>query len=121
MSPLVSRLITDHGVPQVDEAGPPATPGLTALFIPGKASESADVAVILPELLKAFAGRLHAAVAAPAAESALAARFAVFVTPALVFLRDGQPVATVTKVRDWSEYGATVRSLLLEDAPCSKV
>lgn len=119
MSPLVSRLTTDHGMPLVDEAGIPAGPGLTALFLPGNSGESGDVAVILPELVKAFAGRMSAVVAAPEAEKALAARFAVFVTPALVFLRDGRDVATVTKVRDWADYGATVRSLL-EDAPCSK-
>ncbi|KJS41487.1 MAG: hypothetical protein VR70_04925 [Rhodospirillaceae bacterium BRH_c57] len=110
--PLVARLTTDHGVPLVDDASLPTDAGLTAVFLPGASGESGDVAVVLPELLKAFAGRLSAAVAAPEAEAALAARFAVFVTPALVFLRGGEQVGALTKVRDWAVYRDTIQTLL---------
>ena len=48
---------------------------------PAQRSEAADVAVVLPELLAAFAGRLRAAIIARAAEAALAPRFRVVVLP----------------------------------------
>ena len=49
--------------------------------------EADDVAVILPELVKAFPGELRGAVVARAAEEALKGRFGVAVFPSIAVVR----------------------------------
>jgi len=78
--------------------------------------ESDDVAVVLPELLKAFAGRFRGAVVALAAEDKLKARFQVVMGPSLVVARGGDVLDVITKIRDWSEYVARLSAALAPDA-----
>lgn len=66
--------------------------------------ESNDVAVILPELLKAFAGRLTAAVVDASAERALHQRYAFNKWPALVFLRRGEYLGVIIGIHDWATF-----------------
>lgn len=116
--PLIDRLTSDHGLPLIDDLAA-INAGLWVLFFPGNPTqhrESLDVAVILPELLRAFAWRLSGAVVAPAADSALAAQCGVFVHPCLVFLRDGEVIHTIPKVRDWADYVRDITGLLAEAA-----
>ncbi len=92
----------------------------TLLFFtgdPALRSESADVAVVLPELLAFFRGHLRAAVIARSAEDALKARFHVQVVPSLVFTRGPAPLGVMPRIRDWSDYVATIQSLLDPGAP----
>jgi hydrogenase-1 operon protein HyaE len=109
-APLIDALIERHGLPLVDEIGLDAFVAdrtHSLLFLVGdpvKYPEALDVAVILPELIKAFAGRFQAAVIAPESEQALQARFGFSRWPALVLLRGDAYVGAITRVRNWDEY-----------------
>lgn len=126
-TPLIAALGTRYGVPDVDEtsidaflapaAGEPAHALLFFTGDPRERGETHDVAVVLPELLRAFAGRLRAAVVSRAAEAALKARFGVNVFPSLVLARGADPVAVLPKIRDWSDYCDAIERGLDPDAP----
>lgn len=119
--PLVARLVDEFGLPEVDAGsvdGFLAAPGNAVLLFtedPKKFPESADVAVVLPELMAAFPGAFRAAVVARQAERALQGRFGFARWPALVFLRDGDAVGTITGMHDWDDFQARVGTLL--DSP----
>ncbi|MGZ8181521.1 MAG: hydrogenase [Methylobacter sp.] len=74
--------------------------------------ESHDVAVILPELLKAFTGRLQAAVISKAIERELQARFHFTKWPSLVFLRGGEYLGVITGIKNWQEYLVEITQIL---------
>ena len=78
--------------------------------------ESDDVAVVLPELLKAFAGRFRGAVIALAAEDRLKLRFGVVMAPSLVVARGAETLDVITKIRDWSDYVARLSAALAPNA-----
>ncbi|QGM96804.1 hypothetical protein [Methylocystis parvus] len=84
---------------------------------PAQRPESGDVAVIFPELLKAFEGRLSGAVVAREAEKSLGARFQVDVLPSLAVIRDGATIGVIPRIRDWPEYLEKIEALLAPDAP----
>jgi hydrogenase-1 operon protein HyaE len=124
--PLLTALIARHGLPLVDELSIDGFFASSAerphalLFFSGVGAprpESSDVAVLFPELLKVFAGKLRGAVVAPEAEARLKGRFQVFVFPSLVVTRDGQPVAVLPKILDWAEYNQKIAAALAADAP----
>lgn len=122
-SPLLRALREKHGVVEVDEASIDAfltdAPHALLFFAgdPAQRSETHDVAVILPQLIAAFAGRLAPAIVAPAAENALARRFLVGVYPSLVVTRGADPVGVLPKVWDWADYCARITGWLRPDAP----
>jgi hydrogenase-1 operon protein HyaE len=74
--------------------------------------ESSDVAVILPELVKVFNGRLQAAVIAKPIERELQARFRFTGWPSLVFLRNGEYLGVITGIRNWQEYKQEIAAIL---------
>lgn len=108
--PLVERLLREFNLPEVGTEGVDeflAPPGDAVLFFteePKKYPESADVAVILPELMQALPGRFRAAVVDRASERALQKRFGFARWPALVFVRNGDVVGAITGMHDWDEF-----------------
>ena len=120
MSVFVDRLIRDHGYPVASSENIEdliAHQECLVLFFanePNRYPESNDVAVILPELHKAFADRFAVAVVARESEAALQERFPFPQWPALVFLRRGVQVGAICKVRDWSEYRASIADMLAD-------
>ncbi len=108
--PLIARLVDTPGARWVDLASLDdwlARPGDGVLFFAGdpvRCPECLDVAVVLPELQRAFPGRLHVGVARVQDEDALARRFGSQRWPALVFVRDGGYVTTVSGMLDWDDY-----------------
>ncbi len=126
-SALVRALANRHRLPHVDEtnvdaflapaAGEPIHAVLFFTGDPVQRAESDDVAVIFPELLAAFSGRLRGAVVTPAAEEKLKARFHVHALPCLVITRSAAPVGIIAKVRDWSDYIERIEVFLTPDAP----
>lgn len=126
-SPLIRALTERLGLPVLDAAtvdgflAPRAdAPAHAVLFFtgdPSQRAEAADVAVVLPELLAAFAGRLRAAVIARTAEAALAPRFRVAVLPSLVVMRGTDPLAVLPRICGWSDYLARLEQALAPDAP----
>lgn len=115
-----ATLVVDAAELEAFLAPAPDRPANAILFFAGAGQnrpETSDVAVILPELLRAFAGRLRAAVIAPEAEQALRARFQVHVFPSLVITRGVEPVGVLQKVWDWSDYLTKIECWLAPDAP----
>jgi hydrogenase-1 operon protein HyaE len=112
--PLVEQLVSRHGGAWVDTDTVDdwlAGPGERVLFFGGdpvRFPECLDVAVVLPELRRHVARPFEIGVALPSAEDALARRFGSQRWPALVFLRDGGYVATVSGMLDWDVYVAEV-------------
>lgn len=108
--PLIERLAQQPGAAWVDAASLDAfvaQPGDRALFFAGdpvRFPEGLDVAVVLPELQRAFAGRFAVGVVRREDEEALARRYGSQRWPALVFLRDGDYVTTIAGMLDWDVY-----------------
>ncbi|SFM33260.1 hydrogenase accessory protein [Shimia aestuarii] len=117
--PLITRLVEEMGWPNLandsDLAEFTSREGVHVLFVPGDAKrnlETADVAVILPELKLAFQGRFDCAVVDDAIETAVREQTGVLKTPSLIFYRDGQVIGGIPRVRDWDEYMQRIAQIL---------
>jgi hydrogenase-1 operon protein HyaE len=117
-SPLIEQLVEKHGYPRLtadnlDQTLQSDTP-LVLFFTeePKRYPESNDVAVVLPELVKAFPGRLKAVVVDRSLEPVLKDRYDIIVWPTLVFLRGGRFLDKITRIRDWSEYMKRIPQIL---------
>lgn len=115
LPPLVVRLTQDRGMPLLaeEDAGKlAAAGGEWLIFLPGHGQnliETADVAVILVELLTVFGGRLNAAVAGAELEKILRRRLDGIALPALVAVRGHELLGSVSRVLDWHDYIETIR------------
>lgn len=124
LAPLMQRLIDRHGAAAVDLATLDAWlehAGEQVLFFSGdpvRFPEGLDVAVVLPELQSQFGQRFRVGVVLRADEDAVARRFGVQHWPSLVFVRDGQYVATVAGMKDWDIYLREVATAL--DTPARR-
>ncbi|GIL05967.1 MAG: hypothetical protein BroJett031_24870 [Betaproteobacteria bacterium] len=74
--------------------------------------ETLDLAVVVPELAQAFAGRFRVGLLLQAPARALAPRFGFRRWPALVMLKDGKYVGAIDGLRDWRDYLDEVARLL---------
>lgn len=117
--PLIARLEHEYGYPRLahahDVAEFLARPGQHCLFIPGdprRNLETADAAVILPELRMAFQNAFDCAVIDDAIEAALREHYRALKTPGLLFFRGPDFLGAIEKVRDWSDYLARVTHIL---------
>jgi len=119
--PLVERLVRELGAPELgadDVDAFLAAPGDVVLFFtedPKQYPESADVAVILPELIRSLPGGFRTAGVERASERILQKRFGFARWPALVFVRNGDVVGAITGMHDWNEFVQKARELL--DSP----
>lgn len=89
--------------------------GDVALLISGpheRLVEVNDVAVIYPELIKAFKGRLSPAVIDRADERELQLRYRFNAFPAIIFVREGEYLGAITRLLDWTEYLETIQEIL---------
>jgi hydrogenase-1 operon protein HyaE len=117
-SPLIEKMIDHNSYPIVSQDSLDAfakTHEFTVLFFsenPKNFPESNDVAVILPELMQAFGGRIQVGVVDREHERPLQARFRFRTFPALVFLKNGSYLDVITKVKNWSEYTEEVQRIL---------
>ena len=119
--PLISRLTDQLGWPlcstweELTEFT--ERPGWQVAFVPGDVArnlETADVAVILPELRMAFQGVFDCAVIDDAIESRLRHETKVLKCPSLIFFYNGEFVAGIPKVRDWDEYMSRITQILVK-------
>ncbi len=88
---------------------------VTALFFAGehdRTGESADVAVVLRELVRCHGGRLRAGVMQIADERKLKALFGVTTTPTLVFVRGRKTLGAIERMKGWDHYAERVGELL---------
>jgi len=79
---------------------------------PEKRVETADVAIVLMEFLKAHAGELHVGVVSPEAEAETMKALAVFALPSLVFFKGRERLETIPKIQDWSVYAEALPRLI---------
>ena len=122
--PLIDRLTSELAWPRLTDHDSRtafcAGPGIRVLFIPGDPKrnlETADVAVILPELRQAFQNAFDCAVIDDCIETETREDVAVYKTPSLIFFRDGVQIGALPKVRDWSDYMARITQILSLPAP----
>jgi hypothetical protein len=88
---------------------------VTALFFAGErdpGGESADVAVVLRELVRCNAGRLRAGVMDAPDERKLKALFGVSTTPTLVFVRGRTTLGSIERMKGWEQFAARVDEIL---------
>lgn len=121
--PLLTRLEVEFGWPRLhnrhDVVEFAARPGAHCLLIPGdprRNLESADAAVILPELRVAFQHAFDCALVDDAIEAALREETRALKTPALLFYREGRFLGAIEKVRDWSDYLDRITHILQRPA-----
>lgn len=119
--PLIARLTDEMSWPALNDTGSLEAytdqPGVHVLFVPGDPArnlETADVAVILPELKMTFQGRFDCAVVGDAIETQLREDTRVLKTPSLIFYRDGQMIGAIPRVRDWDEYIMRINQILAQ-------
>jgi len=116
-APLIDRLVTELAYPLVDTDNldeiASSTECLVLFFTedPKRFPETNDVAVVLPELVKAFP-RLTPAVVARGDEKILQNRYGFTSWPALVFLRRGGYLGVITGIQDWQVYLQRITRLL---------
>ena len=118
---LIEALITKHGFVRCDGRNrgclSQREPGKRAVLHgdPERLVEVADVAVILPEILTEFKGRLTPALVEKSAERGLQRRYRFNAFPALVFLRGGEYLGAICRVLDWQDYLMEVQSILARE------
>ena len=118
-SPLIQRLFDDYGYPEITQPEHDTfvnqDDGTAVLFFagdPNRYRDTTDVAVVLPELVKALDGRLRPGVVAHSAEIPLQKHYGFKTWPALVFVRNGGYLGTITGIQNWSDYLQQIESLL---------
>jgi hydrogenase-1 operon protein HyaE len=119
-SPLIDALTSRHGFALVNEE----TVGdfvcanaRSVLFFAGDSErlvESDDVAVVLPELVKAFPGLVPALVE-KSAERPLQLRYRFNAFPALVFLRGDGYLGALTRLLSWRDYLTEIEAILTRE------
>lgn len=117
--PLIDRLTGEMGWPHLTTHADVATfiegPGAHCLFIPGDPArnlETADAAVILPELRIAFQGAFDCAVVDNAIEADVRQAYKALKTPGFLFFREGRFLGAIEKIRDWSDYMIRIPHIL---------
>jgi hydrogenase-1 operon protein HyaE len=110
VTPLLARLVNEFGATWVDDTTVSdwgAQGGDRVLLLAGdpvQFPEGQDVAAVLPELMRSFAGRFQVAVVPRESEAAVAKRYGSQRWPTLIFLRDGHYVTALAGMQDWDVY-----------------
>lgn len=118
LHPLIERLCAQTGAPVLEVAGFDGwadQPGRALLVFtedPVMYRETLDLAVIVPELAKVFAGHFRTGVLPQAAARLISTRYGFRRWPALVMLKDGQYVGAIDGLRDWNDYLDEFKRLL---------
>lgn len=120
-SPLIERLQHEFHYPLVDASNLTAFlkgNACTALFFtedPKRFHESNDVAVVLPELVKAFPNQFTPAIVARSDEKKLQSLYGFQAWPALVFLRGQNYLGAITGIQDWAVYLTDIKTILASE------
>ena len=116
--PLVKMLIDEHNYPVITEENHDewtSAQDYSMLFFGGDGEhldETPDVAVVVPMLEKHFRDKFKPAGVAREAERPLQVKYRFNAFPALVFLKDGQYLGTITRMQDWTDYVSMVEEIL---------
>lgn len=111
---LLSRLAAEQGVAVIAAADLEATaasePRLAVLLTAAKSPESWDVAVVLPEVLRACGG-IRGVALEPAESARLASRYGIDKYPSVVMLREGRYTGVIEGMQDWEPFCLAVAQL----------
>lgn len=117
--PLIDRLETEFGWPRLATIEAvtafAAAPGAHCLFVPGDPArnlETADAAVILPELRAAFQNAFDCAIVDDRVEARVRETWRALKTPGFLFFREGAYLGDIQKIRDWDDYLVRVSHIL---------
>ena len=116
--PLIAQLFSRHGFTDLragNFAAFVAQPGHALLLFtedPVRYKETLDIAVVVPELVRAFPGRFAVGVLLPEAAREFHVRYGFRRWPAVVLLKDGAYVGAIDGLRNWDEYVDAVGRLL---------
>lgn len=117
--PLLTRLERELHWPRLHSMSDVAEfldrPGLHCLFIPGdpvRNLETADAAVILPELRMVFQHAFDCALIDDAIEATLRETHRALKTPGFLFFDQGRYLGAVEKIRDWDDYLQRITHIL---------
>lgn len=119
--PLLDQLVSRHGFTPLDADSIDAFAASAghALLVftedPVRYKETLDLAVIAPEIARAFDGRFRVGVLLPAAARKVAPRYGFARWPALVMLKDGAYVGAIDGLRNWDEYLDETMQLLARE------
>ncbi len=124
--PLIQRLVDELHYVEVTVASHDEfvnQAGMNVLFFPGDpevAKDATDVAVVLPELVDRFDGRLRPGIVIDTYGDGktLKRHYGFSAYPSLVFVRSGDYVGTITRIADWAEYLEKISSFF--DAAASR-
>jgi len=119
--PLIERLLAELGYTEINLTNHDsfvAEAGMNVIFFPGNPEtvrDSTDVAVVLPELVEAFAGQIRPGVVTDTFGDGkqLKRQYGFTEYPALVFVRDGDYVGTIARVQDWADYLGKISDLFV--------
>ncbi|MDP2781862.1 hydrogenase-1 expression HyaE [Devosia sp.] len=117
-SPLLQSIIEREGYPVVDHDDLDAVTvelPFAMLFVAGDAlrvAESNDVAVVVPELDKAFAGAITPLIVSRDSERDIQRRYRFNAFPVLIFLRYGEYLGVIPRVQDWNDYIRDIPEIL---------
>ena len=118
LHPLLEQLVSRHGFTAVDADSiddfTHAAGHAMLVFTedPVRYKETLDLAVIAPEVARAFAGQFRVGVLYPDSARKVAPRFGFARWPALVMLRNGAYVGAIDGLRNWDEYLDETQRLL---------
>ncbi|HXW10840.1 MAG TPA: hypothetical protein VD737_09500 [Steroidobacteraceae bacterium] len=79
--------------------------------------EGRDVAIVVRELLRQYAGRVALGLVDRRDETAVMAKTGVVVLPAVAFVADGRTVDVVARMRDWGAYAQAAERLFADGDP----
>jgi len=91
---------------------------MNVLFLrgdPTTVKDATDVAVVLPELVAAFDGKLNPGVVTDTFGDGkdMKRKYGFSHFPALVFVRDGEYVGAISRIQDWADYLEQIGNLLV--------
>jgi len=116
--PLVEQLFSRHGCTELksdDIEAFLARPGHALLVFtedPMRFRETLDLAVVVPQLQRAYPDRFAVGVLLPEAARQVQRRYGFQRWPALVMLKDGHYVGAIDGLRNWDEYLQEMQALL---------
>lgn len=119
LHPLLAQLVSKHGFTDLRAESFDAfaeAPGRALIAFtedPVRFKETLDLAVIVPEIARAFAGAFRVGVLLPESARAIATRYAFRRWPALVMLAEGQYVGAIDGLRNWDEYLSEIAELVV--------
>lgn len=126
-NPIFQRLFGEAGFLLLSSDGLDnflATPGLKMLVFaddPNERKTTMDIAVIAPELKKAFCGTLSIAAWAEFKQSrSMAAHWGLRSMPAVALFKDSDLLGAVQGLKTWDEYCSLLSEIVTRDKPVAR-